>query len=197
MNSPQINTNQTYTYADYFKWNDGKRYELYKGKVHAMSPAPSSGHQRISINLLDIFINYLRKKKCEVFHAPFDVRLPKIETATDDNEIYTVVQPDIVVICDHNKIDEKGCLGAPDLIIEITSPFTSKKDVEDKFLLYENAGVQEYWIIHPEDETLNIFKLDKKGKYSIAKIYSNVAKVKVGIFKDLVIDLSRVFNSKY
>ncbi len=194
MNGPELNTDKIYTYADYYKWNDGKRYELIFGKVYEMLPSPSAIHQRVSGNIFNIIKNYLNKsKKCEIFHAPFDVRLPKIKDDIDDNNIYTVVQPDIVVVCDPKKIDEKGCLGAPDLIVEILSPFTAKKDVKDKFLLYQNAGVIEYWLISPKEGTLTVFKLNKKGKYSFSQIYSNVDKVKVGIFKDLVIDLSEVF----
>ncbi|MBI4645549.1 MAG: Uma2 family endonuclease [Bacteroidia bacterium] len=183
---------QLYTYADYLKWDDGKYYELINGRVYEMSPAPSTFHQRVSRTIFGRIYNFIGKKnKCEVFYAPFDVRLPK--KGTDDKDIYTVVQPDIVVVCDPKKIDDKGCLGAPDLIVEVLSPSTKQKDIHEKFLLYQEAGVKEYWIVQPEEELLHIYKLDKEGKYQSGKIYSYTDKVKVSIFKDLEIDLSEVF----
>jgi len=194
MNSPQLNSNIKYSYADYLLWDDDKRYELFNGKVEAMTPAPALQHQRLSIKIIGEFIIFFKNKNnpFEVFHAPFDVRLPKLNIENDDEKIYTVVQPDIIVICDKEKIDERGCIGAPDLIVEILSPSTSKKDVDDKFHLYEEAGVKEYWIVHPEEKTLTVFML-KDNKYQFQKIYSEADKVKVGIFKDMIIDLSYIF----
>jgi Uma2 family endonuclease len=194
MNSPQLNSKKRYSYADYLLWDDDKRYELFDGKVEALAPAPLVRHQRVSGNIFNIFKNYLDDKfPCEVFHAPFDVRLHKKQKLADDKQIFTVIQPDIVVICDPEKIDEKGCIGPPDLIVEILSPSTSKKDVDDKFHIYEDAGVKEYWLVHPEEKTLTVFVL-AGGKYQFQKIHSEVDKVKVIIFDDFVVDLSRVFK---
>lgn len=191
--TPQIAPGCVYTYADYVTWRDNKRYELYNGVVYEMMPAPSRKHQEISANLVFQFKRFTQHQPCKVFHAPFDVRLPKSETEINDDEIYTVVQPDIVVICDPKKLDQRGCIGAPDLIVEILSPSNSKNDIEDKFNLYERAGVSEYWIIHPEEETLIVYRLDDAGKYVFQHLYSNMAHVNVGIFKDVMIDLSHIF----
>jgi Uma2 family endonuclease len=192
--TPQIAPNQVYTYADYLTWQDNTRYELYNGVVHEMMPAPSRKHQEISANLVFEFKRFTQKKPCKVYHAPFDVRLPNTETALADEEVYTVVQPDIVVVCDPKKLDKKGCIGAPDLIVEILSPSNSRNDIEDKFALYEHAGVPEYWIIHPEEETLIVYRLNNDGNYAFQHLYSNMARVSVGIFKHVIVDLSHIFS---
>ena len=194
MNLPELNSNKRYSYADYLLWDGDKRYELFDGKVEFLAPAPLVRHQRVSRDLFKFFNDFLfDKQPCEVFYAPFDVRLPKKQKLRDDEQIFTVVQPDIVVICDPEKIDERGCIGPPDLVVEILSPSTSKKDVDDKFRIYENSGVKEYWLVHPDEKTLTVFIL-KSGKYEFQKIYSEVDKVNVGIFDDLIVDLSKVFK---
>lgn len=185
---------QLYTYADYLRWNDNTRCELYNGVVYEMMPAPSRRHQEISANLIFQLKRAIGEKPCKVYHAPFDVRLPHSNMETADEQIYTVVQPDIVVVCDPAKLDDRGCIGAPDLIVEILSPSNSKNDIEDKFKLYEEAGVPEYWVIHPLEETLIIYRLDDSGKYQYQRIYSNMAQVKVGIFQDMTIDLRQIFT---
>jgi len=128
-----------------------------------MTPAPSVKHQMISSNLNRIFSNYLIKKTCEIFCAPFDVRLPK-NGQKERKNVYTVVQPDICIICDPEKLDDKGCIGPPDMIIEITSPNNSKHDVKVKYQLYEKHGVREYWIVFPYEQTLIVNILDETGK---------------------------------
>ena len=140
------NAQQRYTYADYITWPEDMRYELYNGIAHELLPAPSRKHQEVSANLVFEFKRITQKRPCRIFHAPFDVRLPNSMTETADEQIVTVVQPDIVVVCDPKKLDERGCLGAPDLIVEILSPSTAKHDIDEKFLLYERAGVLEYWL---------------------------------------------------
>ncbi|MCP9766738.1 Uma2 family endonuclease [Lacihabitans sp. LS3-19] len=147
----QLDLNKKYSYADYFSWKIKERVELFMGKIFEMSPAPASTHQRISRNIGTALINYLDKTPCEVFYAPFDVRL---EREKEDNQTFTVVQPDICVICDVKKVDERGCKGAPDLIVEILSPGNSTKEMKNKFELYEKAGVLEYWIVQPSDKTI-------------------------------------------
>ncbi|MBI4649526.1 MAG: Uma2 family endonuclease [Bacteroidia bacterium] len=193
----QIDLNKIYTYADYLTWNDGKRYELYNGRVKEMTPAPASRHQSILGNIFADIKFFLRKmvvkNKCKVFVAPFDVRLPKSGDDTDDDKIYTVVQPDIVVVCDPAKIDERGCIGTPDLIVEVISPSSSKNDLDYKYRLYEKAGVPEYWIVFPNDKTLTVCLLDKKRKYGVKELYSYEDKVKVRTFKGLEIDLKDIF----
>jgi Uma2 family endonuclease len=161
-----------YTYADYLSWADDKRRELYDGIIHDLFSAPNRIHAGISANLSFIIHWFIKKQKgkCKVYHAPFDVRLPK-NGETADDKIYTVVQPDICVICDPAKLDEKGCVGAPDLIVEVQSPSTAKHDLNDKFKLYEEAGVKEYWVIFPGDRSLMVFLLQKNGQFDDGTLY--------------------------
>lgn len=151
MQLSDLDLTKTYTYADYLKWTFDERLELIKGKIFRMSPAPGSVHQRLSHRMSLKLGNYLIDKPCEIFTAPFDVRLSR--RSFDDKEVITVVQPDVCVICDPKKVDDKGCLGAPDIVVEILSPGNNKKELQNKFEVYEEAGVLEYWIIHPLEKT--------------------------------------------
>jgi len=159
-----------------------------------MTPAPARKHQEISGKIYLNIGNYLlNKNTCKVYTAPFDVRLPKSKETKNDDKIYTVVQPDICVICDPSKLDERGCIGAPDLIVEIISPSTSKKDITDKFKVYEEAGVKEYWIVNPNDENINVF-VRTDGVYQLKGMYAGDMKIKVSIFDDLEISLEDIFK---
>lgn len=189
-----LDVNKMYSYADYLTWQVRERLELIKGHLFKMSPAPMRYHQELSGALHREFSAYLKKKPCKVFHAPFDVRLPKTQNDQRDDQIYTVVQPDLVVVCDRAKLDRKGCLGAPDLIVEILSPSTAAKDVKDKFALYEEAGVREYWIVHPEEAIIEVFRRDPTGKYQLERIYTREDCISVGIFDDFSIDLRDIFE---
>ena len=151
-NINQLNLNKLYTYADYLTWQFQERVELIKGKIFKMSPAPLNIHQAISINLIRDMSVFFKGNNCVIRHAPFDVRL--IKKTAKDQEIETVVQPDICVICDREKLDDRGCIGAPDLIVEILSPSTKNKDIKDKFELYEQNEVREYWIVDPNNKTV-------------------------------------------
>ena len=194
MNTLELDLKKKYTYADYLTWFDDVRRELYNGFIKLMTPAPSRKHQEISTALTGIFYQFLLNKKCKVYHAPSDVRLPDDKTNKNDKQIYTVVQPDIYVVCDLSKLDDKGCLGAPDLIIEIVSPKHSKRDVKDKFRIYEHHGVKEYWIINPNDENVNVFLLNDQGKYELVSMYAGDDKIPVNIFNgELKGDLTEVF----
>jgi Uma2 family endonuclease len=183
----------TYTYADYLTgWLD-ERVELIKGKLYKMSPAPTSSHQRVAGELHLQIGNFLKRKKCKVFIAPFDVRLP--QAGKENNEIKTVVQPDLCVICDSSKIDEKGCLGAPDWIIEILPKYTSAKDLSKKFEVYEQTGVKEYWVVDPTGETVLVYSINKMGKYEgFLKPFISTDKISSTVLPDLVIDLAEVFS---
>jgi len=188
-----LDPEKRYTYADYLTWFDDKRRELFEGFIKMMPPAPSRIHQEISIRLSVELQNYLKKKNCKIYYAPFDVRLPN-ENEKTDNKIYTVVQPDICIVCDLTKLDDKGCLGSPDMIIEIVSPLNSKRDVEEKFELYQKHGIIEYWIVFPHEKTINIFLLNSSGKYDFKGMFAEDSKVPVNIFSgDLVIDLAEIF----
>ena len=145
-----------YSYADYLLWKFKERVELFKGKLFKMS-APSAVHQEVSMKLSGELYQFLKGKDCKVFHAPFDVRL--LKEAKEDKDIYTVVQPDICVVCDSEKIDKRGCEGAPDLVIEILSPDNSKKEMKFKYALYEEAKVPEYWIIDPDHQNVLVYVL--------------------------------------
>ena len=190
-----LDMNKRYTYADYLTWLDGKTRELINGIIKMMSPAPLMEHARVSRNInrqLDAKIRR-NKGRCEVFYAPFDVRFPK-KGATADDAIDTVVQPDICVICDLSKLDSRGCCGAPDMIVEILSPSTLKRDVNEKFALYEEFGVKEYWIVHPKDKAIHIFVLQDNGKYDAGTVYEVTGKAPVHIFDNQLIDLEDIFE---
>ncbi|MBS9766778.1 MAG: Uma2 family endonuclease [Flavobacteriaceae bacterium] len=160
-NINQLDVNKVYTYADYLLWKFEERVELLKGRIFKMSPAPSRKHQEVSMNLLEYLIPSFKHQSCKLYSAPFDVRLATKNKK--DEEILTVVQPDLCVVCDMDKLDDKGCLGAPDLVVEILSPGNSKKEVTNKFDLYEESGVKEYWVVNPLDENVLIYVLkDKK-----------------------------------
>lgn len=158
-NINQLDLNKTYTFADYLLWRFKERVELIKGKILKMSPAPAPNHQRISQKINQKLYSFFESTPCELFYAPFDVRLPN-----KNGEILTVVQPDLCVICDRNKIDDKGCLGAPDLVIEILSPGNSKKEMNLKFSLYEESGVSEYWVVDSSEKFILIYSLEN-GEY--------------------------------
>ena len=177
-----------YTYADYLTWDDDVRCELIDGMPYMMPPAPTTRHQSISGNLHGILYNILKGKPCKVFAAPFDVRLN--HNSYDD----TVVQPDLVVICDRNKIDDKGCVGAPDMVIEILSPATASHDRIIKLRRYQKAGVREYWIVDPETKTVQVF-IHKNGEYVVA-VYEETETVPVFVLEGLTIDLKDVFDEK-
>lgn len=175
-----------FTYADYAAWDGPERYELVDGVPYMMSPSPGSAHQRISVELVRQFANYLKGKTCQVFGAPFDVRLNA--DAGDD----TVVQPDLVIICDPKRIDARGCRGVPDMVVEILSPSSGRHDQVVKFNLYRKAGVREYWIVDPEARTVLAYWL-KDGEY-VGRNYDETGEVAVGVLEDCVIDLGEVFG---
>ncbi len=193
MDTLNLDLNKRYTYADYLTWMDDKRRELFDGMIKLMTPSPSMKHQELSFNFSRLLGNYLVNKACKGFAAPSDVRLPQNKNKNDET-IYTVVQPDLYVVCDLSKMDEKGCLGAPDFIIEIVSPGSSRCDVREKFDIYQEHGVCEYWIVYPNDETVSVFVLDEKGKYQLMGMYAGDDKIPLNIFDgDLQIDLAEVF----
>jgi Uma2 family endonuclease len=189
----ELSMNIRYTYADYLTWMDDKRRELIDGFIHLMS-APLRIQAKVSSKLNYRFFSFVekRKQKCQVYYAPFDVRLP-LNGSKDDNRIYDVVQPDICVICDLSKLDDRGCVGAPDLIVEVLSPTTLKYDWNYKFNLYEKAGVREYWIVDPKAKTVAVFLLQEDGNYDNGTVYECHQKAPVFIFEGLEIDLNELF----
>lgn len=192
-NINELDLNKTYSYADYLTWQFQDKLELIKGKIFKMSPAPSTNHQRISRKLTGIMLSAFKKHSCELFVAPFDVRLIDKKKSTLDQEIFTVVQPDLCVICDASKIDERGAIGAPDLVIEILSPGNSNKEMKYKFDLYEEAGVLEYWIVNPADKTLFIYVLRENEFIGMHPLIEEDA-IQSKLFPDLNFQLTEIFN---
>ena len=183
----------TYTYADYLQWKFEERLELFRGKIFKLS-APNTRHQDISRNILVPIALFLKKKSCKVFAAPFDVRLP-VKNKKKDDEITTVVQPDICVICDETKIDSRGCCGAPDLMVEILSPGNSKKEIRLKYELYEEASVKEYWIVNPVEENIVVFILNEERKFCGLKMYASGDTIESLAVNGLKINLNEIFTN--
>jgi Uma2 family endonuclease len=192
-NIKQLDLKGSYTYADYLLWNFKERVELIKGKIFKMSPAPSSYHQRISGELTYLLSKFFRKSSCQMYVAPFDVRLINFKKSTFDNQIISVVQPDLCVICDSSKIDERGCIGAPDLIIEILSPGNSNREMTIKFDLYEENGVREYWIVNQSEKTVLIYIL-KDQKFIGLKPVVESGKLESPTFPDLKFPVKNIFK---
>lgn len=190
----QLDMNGTYSYADYLRWRFEEAVELIKGKVLLMS-APSRKHQGVSRDLNGIFYNHFKKHRCKFYAAPFDVRLlDKQKTTQGSQNIHTVVQPDLCIICDMDKLDDKGCLGAPDLVVEILSPGNSSKEMRLKKNLYEENGIQEYWIVDPDRETVHQYSLNNDGLFGPATIYISEDRLSCHIFPDLTFELREIFE---
>ncbi len=181
-----------YTYADYLTWTMDEMVELIKGKIYKMSPAPKRIHQEISVNIATKIFIHLQGQKCKVYPAPFDVRLPVKSKRNED--ITTVVQPDISVICDLSKLDDAGCIGAPDIVIEILSKGNNKKELKYKYEVYEESGVKEYWIIQPEDENMTVYTL-VDGKYIPSKLFTSGDEITTPILPGFVLNLEALFDN--
>ena len=181
-----------FTYQDYLGWDDNERWELIDGEAYNMTPAPSRRHQEILLALARDFYDFLEDKPCKVYVAPFDVRLP--EKNQSESDVTTVVQPDLTVVCDPAKLDEKGCIGSPDLIVEIISPSTAAHDYIQKLALYERRQVPEYWIVHPVDKTVMVFLLNAAREYGKPNIYAGGDQIRATLFPDLLVDLKKIFK---
>jgi Uma2 family endonuclease len=184
----QAEQSRHHTYSDYKTWRDDERWELIDGVPYSMGPAPTRLHQQIVLELGRQIANFLRERECDVYLAPFDVRLPGDDDEADD-AVNTVVQPDISVICDPEKLDEAGCRGAPDWIIEVLSPATAAKDQIHKRALYERHGVQEYWLVHPTDGTVTVYRL-LDGQYGKPEISETQGRLSDPTLAGLEIDWS-------
>ncbi len=186
----QLSENEKYSYDDYLTWDEGVRIEILDGIAY-MQAAPSRIHQEVLMEISKQFAVYLTGKSCKVYPAPFCVRL---DEKKDNEDIKNVVEPDITIVCDKSKLDEKGCKGAPDMIVEILSPSTVKNDRLIKFNMYEKAKVKEYWIVEPEQKIISVFTLQSNNRYGRPEIYSEEDKIKISIFSDFEIDLESVFK---
>lgn len=183
--------NKKHSYADYLTWDEGERVEIIDGNIINMSPAPSRKHQQILRELSTAFTNFLRDKKCEVFFAPFDVRL--LTENKQDKDIENVVQPDLSIVCDQNKLDDKGCNGAPDMIIEVLSPSSVKLDRWTKYQLYEKAGVQEYWLVDPVNEAVEIHRL-VEGCFKFQGVFTKDDTISIDMLTGMELDLQPIFE---
>ncbi|MCH5598449.1 Uma2 family endonuclease [Niabella ginsengisoli] len=188
----ELNLNGTYTYADYLLWRFKERVELFKGKIFKMSPAPNVSHQKVSLALTRNLDKVFHQSDCQLFVAPFDVRLVNYKQSKEDEQIHTVVQPDLCVICDENKIDTRGCVGAPDLIIEILSPGNTRKEMNIKFDLYQENGVLEYWMVDVTDRAIFMYVLEN-GKYIGLKPFSEESMVQSNVFPQLHFAVNNIF----
>ena len=194
MPQPNRTSDRRFTYADYCSWPEDERWELIDGVAFDMSPAPARIHADLTKMLFLFLQGYFESRACKVYFAPFDVRLP--ETNESAENIETVVQPDILVVCDNEKLDDKGCRGAPDLAIEILSPSTASKDCIQKRALYEKHGVKEYWLVDPWNRVVTIYCLGSDNLFGKPLVFGDTDKVKVGLFPDLEIDLSTIFPAQ-
>ena len=189
---PQPKENEHFTYADYLAQDENsERMEIIDGEVFVMS-SPTTSHQRISRELFRQLANFLDGKSCEAFSAPLDVRLFE-KDGDKPEDVDTVVQPDIMVVCDKNKLDKHGCKGAPNLVIEILSPSTYQRDCLIKFNLYLHAKVPEFWLVDPEEKTVRVCLLGSDGLYNVSKAYKANDIVKVNVLEGCFIELSKVF----
>ena len=174
-----------YTYKDYENSSDDERFEVIDGVIYMMSP-PSQAHQEVCGEIYRQLANFMRGKPCKVFIAPFGVRL---NAAARDN---TIVEPDLLIVCDRSKLDGKACVGAPDMVVEVLSPSTAGKDRVLKFNKYLQAGVREYWIIDPDSKTLGVHIL-KNGEY-VTTAYGDEDTVPVHVLDGCLVDMKDVFD---
>jgi Uma2 family endonuclease len=188
----EVDFSATYTYADYMRFEFEDRLEIIKGYLFKMSPAPSRIHQKLSGRIYVPIYNALNGHKCEAYTAPFDVRLAK--KVEDDKDVFTVVQPDIVVVCDQNKLDKRGCIGAPDIVVEILSPGNNKKELVNKYEVYEEADVKEYWIVSPLEKIFFRYILDDQGKFQPTKLLTVGEVVTTSIMPGFKLILEEVFQ---
>ena len=182
-----------YTFADCLTWNEDMHVEIINGELFMMA-TPSSRHQEISGELFRQLANFLEGKPCKVYPAPFGVRLFE-QDGDRPEDVDTVVEPDISVICDRDKVDARGCKGAPDLIVEILSPSTRRHDRLVKLDLYQRAGVREYWIVAPENRSVLVFLPDGNGSYRIREDYGSEDIARVNVLEGCFIDLKKVFST--
>lgn len=188
----QLDPKGYYTYQDYLSWRFQERVELLLGRIFKMSPAPSMRHQQISRNLTVELHSQLKVKGAQVFAAPFDVRLP---VSKQQGTADTVVQPDLCVICDPEKIDARGCKEAPDLVVEILSPGNLRKERKEKFELYEASQVKEYCIVDPQRDDILVYHLNEQQKYIGSKPFVTGENVSSVLWPDLLLPVNAAFSA--
>jgi len=190
MKLAELDANKMYTYLDYLKWTFEERVELIKGRIFEMS-APNRMHQEISSYIHGMIFIYLQDKSCKVYSAPFDVRIPRKNK--DDEDVITVLQPDICVICDLSKLDTRGCIGAPDIVVEILSPGNNDKELKNKFEIYEESGVKEYWVVIPQVKSMMVHTL-ANGKYQSSRLLVAGDLVSSSVLEGFTLDIKELFS---
>ncbi len=180
-----------FTYGDYLQWDDGERWELIDGRAYSMAPAPSVPHQRLVTELAIQLGSQLRGSPCEAFVAPLDVRFPR--AGERDEDITDVVQPDLVIVCDASKLDERGCRGAPDFVVEVLSASTAARDQIAKLDLYERHGVREYWLIHPIERVVTVYRRGDDGRYDRPMVNKTQGTTPVTALPTVRVDWGLVF----
>lgn len=189
----QLDLSKRYTYADYLQWEFKERVELVNGFIHKMDPAPGWIHQKVFKHLIIKMNAFFESKSCELFVAPCDIRLPDSKKQVDDKEIFTVVQPDLGVICDPDKIDYRGCIGAPDMIIEVLTSESTQKDIGIKYKLYREHGVKEYWLVDPEDKVIFVNVL-RNGEYVVLAPFTEDDEINSDLFPELKFTVNEIFK---
>lgn len=183
---------ERYTFADCLTWGEDERIEIIDGEAVMMAP-PTTAHQLISGEIFRQLANYLEGKKCRAIPAPFAVRLFE-KDGDSPEDVDTMVEPDISVVCDSSRLDKHGCKGAPDMVVEILSPSTQRHDRLVKLGLYQRARVREYWIVNPEDQTVQVMLLDDGGVLQLHEVYDRLSVAKVNVLDGCFIELSKVFS---
>ncbi len=190
----QLDLSKSYTYADWLTWRFSEFVELIRGKVVRHMAGTSRQHQKLSGKLFSRIAPFLENKRCECYYAPFDVRLTTAG-ANGDAQIRTVVQPDIFVVCDLNKLDNRGCVGPPDWVIEIVSPGNTAHDTRTKYDLYEESGVTEYWIAYPKLNSIAVYVLDATSRYQLRAEYSQPGPIPVHTLPGLSLNWNDLFDN--
>ncbi|MEI6875060.1 MAG: Uma2 family endonuclease [Spirochaetota bacterium] len=193
MADPALKMDDRFTYGQYRRWNDDQRWELIDGEAWAMS-SPSEWHQILFVRLVLAFGNFLEGKPCRLMAAPFDVLFPKRDE--EDDEVDTVLQPDLLVFCDRSKLRSPNARGAPDLVVEILSPSTQRKDLNEKFRVYERAGVCEYWVVDPFARSLCLYRPGAPGRFDRGELHERSdrpERVESRVLEGFSIDMQKLF----
>lgn len=179
------------TYGDYLGWKDDKRWELIDGTAYLMAPAPNWRHQELAGEIFRQVANQLAGKPCRPAIAPLDVRLPKGDEA--DERVDTVVQPDVLIVCDSSRIDRRGVRGAPTFVLEVLSPSSASHDQIRKRAVYERAGVAEFWILHPVDGVLTIYRRGPAGAFAPPEIVESSGRIELSSVPGVGVDFTGLY----
>ena len=193
MGEPAVKMDEHYTYGTYKQWPEDERWELIDGIAYAMS-SPSRYHQAILVEITGRLFNFLQGKPCKMYPAPFDVLFPKSDET--DDEVDTVLEPDVVVFCDRSRLTHYGARGAPDLVVEILSPWTKKRDLRQKFEVYQRSGVREYWIVDPADRSVLVYRGTETKRFDDGLTFVETGNLESSVLQGFVLDLEAVFAAE-